>query len=201
MAIVARIPIKTITTTSSMTVKPCKDSYSPFPIGCGPSFIHQRSLDKGFTILELIFVIVILSIIAKSVSSLWPGSNINLNAEAQQLASEIRYAQSLAQARAQRFRINLNSSHYSITDAAGTNYYTDPLKGQNTINFASGTTASWSSTILPNNLIGFDETGTPYADSNATSTALASTATITLSNGGMSRTISVTPQTGAVTVQ
>ncbi len=145
-------------------------------------------------------MIILLAIIAKFASVKWPGSNINLNADAQQLASEIRYTQSLAQSRAQRFRINLTSSGYSITDTAGTTYYTDPIKGQNTISYGQGTTATWSTTILPNNLIGFDENGTPYTDSSASTTPLSSNAVITLTNAGTTRTVTVTIGTGRVIV-
>jgi len=132
--------------------------------------------------------------------SRWPGNNINLNAQAQQLGSEIRRTQSLAMSRGQRFRINLSSGGYSITDSSGTNYYTDTIRGQNTINFPSDITASWSNTVLNNNLISFDGNGTPYTNA-AASTALSSTAVISLTSAGYTRTVSVSPGTGRVIVQ
>lgn len=152
---------------------------------------------SGFTFIELIIVIVILTIIATIAIMRWPSSNINLNAQAQQLAGEIRYTQSLAFSHGVRYRLNLTSTSYNITDISG-NAVPDPVTGNNSTSLASGMTASW--TNLPNNLVAFDGNGNPYIDSAATS-LLGSIAVITLSAGGANRTISISPETGRVIVQ
>lgn len=152
---------------------------------------------SGFTLIELTIVIVILAIISTIVIVKWPSSNINLNADAQQLASEIRYTQSLAFSHGVRYRLNLTSTSYSITDISG-NAVVDPVTGSNSTSLSSGNTATW--TNLPNDLIAFDSNGNPYTDSGAT-TLLTSTAVITLTRGSVSRTISISPETGRVIVQ
>jgi MSHA pilin protein MshC len=152
---------------------------------------------SGFTLIELIVVIVIMTIISAYAVARWPGVNINLNAQAQQLANQIRYTQSQAFANNIQYRINLTSTSYSITDING-NAVIDPVTGANTTSMSSGITASFAN--LPNNLIAFDANGIPYTNSTAT-TVLASVAVITLSQGGVSRTVSISPQTGRVIVQ
>lgn len=153
----------------------------------------------GFTLLELIIVILLLAIMSTYVSMKWPGANINLNAQAQQLATEIQRAQNLAMSRGQRFRVNLSTSGYTITDLAGTTYYTDPVKGQNTISYPTGVTASMSAS-LSNNVIAFDGNGTPYSNSAAT-VQLTATGVISLAASGYTRTVTITPYTGRVIVQ
>ncbi len=55
-------------------------------------------------------------------------------------------------------------------------------------------------TNLPNNLLAFDEAGTPYSDATAT-TALAANASIPLTNGANTQTIQVTVGTGRTIIQ
>jgi prepilin-type N-terminal cleavage/methylation domain-containing protein len=155
---------------------------------------------SGFTLIELIVVILVMAIMARIAVARWPGNNITLNAQAQQLGSQIRRTQALSMSQGQRFRLNLSSGSYSITNSAGTTYFTDTIRGQNTLTFPSGITASWSTAILSSNLISFDGNGTPYTNATAT-VALASTAVITLTSAGYSRTVSISPGTGRVIVQ
>lgn len=152
---------------------------------------------SGFTLIELIIVIVIMAVVSAYVVARWPGTNINLNAQAQQLASAVRYTQSLALSQGQRYRLNLTSSSYSITTTGGT-AVADLVTGSNSTSISSGITVAW--TNLPNALLAFDGNGSPYTDSTAT-TLLATNATITLTQNSVTRTLTITPQTGRVILQ
>jgi MSHA pilin protein MshC len=152
---------------------------------------------SGFTFIELVIVIALLAILSTYAVTRWPSANVNLNAEAQQLASEIRYTQSLAFSKGQRYRLNLTSTNYSITDISG-NAVSDPNTGNNSTTFSNGISTSLSN--LPNNIIAFDGNGSPYIDSTATTT-LTANATITLSKGSVSRIVLITPETGRVILQ
>jgi prepilin-type N-terminal cleavage/methylation domain-containing protein len=152
----------------------------------------------GFTLIELIIVIVVMVVLSAYAVARWPGNHINLNAQAQQLANQLRYTQSLAFSQNQRYRLNLTSTSYNIT-TTGSTAVADPVTGSNATNLPSGITMTWSAE-LPNALVAFDSKGSPYTDSSAT-TLLANDATIRLTQGSTTRTVLITPQTGRVIVQ
>lgn len=153
---------------------------------------------NAFTIAEFILVIVLVSIIAVIAVPRWATSP-NLDAQTNQLLSDLRYTQMLAITHGQRFRLNLTlPSSYGITNLAGT-AVPNPSTGGNTVTLVTGVTIT-SLTNLPSNLIAFDEKGIPYTDSGAT-TALASNATIRLTANGFNRSIVITPDTGSMVAQ
>jgi len=153
----------------------------------------------GFTLLEMVIVIALMAILAAIAIARWPGVNLNLNAQAQQLANDIRYTQSLAMTRGQRYRLNLlTATTYSITDLSG-NAVGNNVTGNNTVTYGTGITKGTTSN-LPNNLIAFDGQGIPYIDATA-ATALTATASISLTAGSVTRTLQISPETGRVIVQ
>lgn len=160
--------------------------------------IRKQKKQNGFTLAELMLVIVLISIIAVIAVPRFTTSP-NLDAQTQQLLSDLRYTQMLAITHGQRFRVNFTlPSSYDITNLAGT-AVPNPSTNTNTITMSSGITLS-GLTNLPNNLVAFDERGIPYSDSAAT-TALAANATITLTRNGITRTITITQQTGNMAAQ
>lgn len=155
---------------------------------------HQQ----GFTLIELVIVILVISILSTFVIMNHPGTSINLGAEAKQLASDIRYTQALAMTKGTRYYlIKLSSTSYQINNAAGTPV-TLP-SGATSVTLTSGTTLG-TLTNLPSDLIAFDGKGAPYTTSSSPGTALASTATIPVTNGTTTFTVSILPETGRVTV-
>lgn len=147
---------------------------------------------RGFTIVELITVIVLLAILSAVAVSAWPGERINLSAQAKALASDIRHAQNLSMTRGVRYEfLRTSSSSYQISTVSGTNVTTRNLGS--TITF--GTLAN-----LPNNLVAFDGRGVPYVNASSPGTALATTATIAITADGATKTISITPNTGYVSI-
>lgn len=156
------------------------------------------SKTNGFTLVELLIVIAIISILTVTVLPKWQAGGINLGAQANQLASDIRYTQSLAMTSGQRYYLIKQSSNtYQILNASGS-----PITlafGGTTMTLNSGITFG-TLTNLPNSLIAFDGKGTPYTTSTSPGTILASTATMPLVSGSTTKTISITPETGRVTV-
>ena len=73
---------------------------------------------SGFTLVELMAVLIITAILAAFLIPRFSDQPINLAAQAEQLASDIRYVQSLSMTQGQRYRINLVAgSTYSMADA------------------------------------------------------------------------------------
>lgn len=156
-----------------------------------------RRKNYGFTIVELIVVLSIVAIVAAMLSARWV-TGPSVDAAVSNLVSNIRYTQNLAMTHGKRFRLTLSlPSSYAITTTSGTPV-SEPASGQTTITLPTGTSISAVSN-LPSNLIAFDGRGKPYTDSSATA-ALTTAATISISGGGVTRTITISPNTGQVSV-
>src|SRR5690349_20375458 len=105
----------------------------------------------GFTLIVLVMVIIILTLILTVLIFSWPGTTLRLGGQAQQLANDIRYAQSLAMTKGQRYRwIKTASNAYQIQNNSGIAIIL--AQGNTTVTFATGTTFG-TLTNLPNNLI------------------------------------------------
>jgi MSHA pilin protein MshC len=152
----------------------------------------------GFTLIELVMVISLIAILATAATFINQSNAIVLDAQAKQLASDIRYTQSLAMTNGQRFYlIKVSSTTYEIRNASDVAQRL-PL-GSTTMTLNSGITFG-TFTNLPNNLIAFSGLGAPYTTSTSPGTALSSTGSMALTKGSYTKTISITPETGKVSV-
>ncbi len=143
----------------------------------------------GFTVIELTIVLIIAGILAATVIVKWPGKSINIYAQADQIVQDIRYAQSLAMAKAttgQRYRITFATSSYTIANNSGTTLKSASLD--------SG--LSFTSNGFAGGYLAFDSLGRPY---NGT-TLMTGTISVSITGGGFTRTISVWDNTGAAEV-
>ncbi|MDX1902416.1 MAG: GspH/FimT family pseudopilin [Gammaproteobacteria bacterium] len=157
--------------------------------------MHRKA--AGFTLIELIIVIIIMSILATKAYFNWSSATINLASQANQIAADLRYAQTLSMTTGQRYRfVKMSSTTYQILNSAGTAIQL--TSGGTTATLSSGITFG-TLTNLPNNLVAFDGKGVPYTDTGSPGTALASTAVINLSAGSNTTTVSIVPETGRVT--
>jgi prepilin-type N-terminal cleavage/methylation domain-containing protein len=163
----------------------------------------------GFTLVEMIVVIVLLGILAAVFIPRMGNDAVILSTQVEQFAADIRYVQSLAMtqgwsgvaAAPRHYRINYTATSYTFTDVSGV-AVTHPSGAAGPIVFAGGVSISpYPAPGLVNNVIAFDGRGTPYLDANA-STPLASAATISLvGGGGATRAVQIFPGTGMVRVQ
>ena len=161
----------------------------------------------GFTLMEVIVVIVILSIVAlMAVPMFGSAADIQLKAAANMIAADLEYAKSMAISRQQPFSINFNSTDesYSVCDSGGAviRHPIDP--GDLTITFPSDSRLSQvvivSADFDPGSdeAITFDYLGSPYSGST-TATPLIS-GSVTLKAGDITMTVSVEPITGYITI-
>ena len=148
---------------------------------------------RGFTLIELILVLLIVSILSTYAIIRFPGDGINLSAQADQIVADIRHTQSLAINRGQRYRINFSSDRYWISNIDNTTSYIHPASGTATIFLDTGIALTTTHSFLV-----FGGEGVPYTNALTPGTALAADAVVTLSESSETRTIRISPETGRV---
>lgn len=157
------------------------------------------SVHAGFSLIELIIVILLIGILSVMVMPRDTMRITNLGYEARHLFNDVRYVQALSEFSGQRYRwVKLSSSSYQITNESGS-----PIvlpSGGTQYTFGSGITMG-SLSNLPNSLVAFDTQGTPYVDSALPGTPLAALGQIPLTGSGQTFTVTITPQTGYTQLQ
>ncbi len=149
----------------------------------------------GFTLVELLIVLAVLGLISTAVLTKWSTNPSRYDAIAEQLRRDLRYTQALAMAKNVRYRVNLLSTSYWISDNSG-NAIAHPAVGTARVNLPGDILLTWNSVLMPNNYIAFDGKGIPHADASSTS----STQAIVVTNASASyvRVLSVSADTGVV---
>ncbi len=140
-------------------------------------------------------VLLLVSVLVIAASAGWPDREVNLDAQAQQLAGDIRYVQSLSMSRGQRFRINFFVNSYNMSDRGGATI-AHPVVGVADVMFDSGIALGTT-----NNFLVFDGKGVPHSDAALPGTPLGANAVVTLTLGADSRTLIISRETGRVLVQ
>lgn len=149
---------------------------------------------QGFTLVELIIVIMILGIVSISVVPRWTASSVNLNFEIRRLLQDIRYTQALSITTGERYSwVKVSSTTYQILNETGTSIVLP--SGSTQVVLANGMSLNALSN-LPNNTITFDSLGAPYINTGIPGTKLSATAVIPLSAGSVTRSIQLYPETG-----
>jgi Tfp pilus assembly protein FimT len=123
---------------------------------------------------------------------------VMISAEAERLATEIRYAQSLAMTRGQPHWIAFSGNNGYQFFASGAVAVPHPAGEASPVRLQTGTTFALAS--LPNSLVAFNGLGIPYIDSTPVSSVLATNANITVARGSESRIVRVFSTTGLVRV-
>ena len=145
--------------------------------------------DSGFSLIELIITLLLLSVIAVSIAPSWNTAGVNLNRQSDLLARNLRHAQALAIHRATALTIDLSASAYSVKD--GASVITDPATGDPfTVTLEDGVTFS-SFTDFDLDSLGRPSNGVSLISTDTTQT---------LTGGSRSRVITITPLTGSVSV-
>lgn len=146
----------------------------------------------GFSLLELVIALLILSIL--SVSLLWEDTDGPLGAmpALTQLATDIRYIQHYAMMRGQNTRINFSTDYYWFSNANNSAAVAHPTWQLNPIPLDSGATLTSSVTFII-----FDNLGIPYSN-HSPWTALTLNATLTINQNSTSRNLIIRPETGQV---
>jgi prepilin-type N-terminal cleavage/methylation domain-containing protein len=150
----------------------------------------------GFTILEIIVVLLLMSIVAATVlGRSITSSTLDLNSATDKVRNQLRYAQAEAMKRSDAvWGISYASGDYWLFRSTPSDRVKLPGGDSDHVRLTNGIVLSGLSNVY------FDRIGKPYTayTSPSTNTALAAQMTITLSAGGDNRTITVTPETGLI---
>lgn len=157
--------------------------------------MHKDS--SGFTLIELVTVIVLAAILSVYAVTKWPGDRaLKLPAQAELFAAHLQHIQALAMDWGQSLRLTVNSNGYSVscvsasaTPPCDNSPVVDPSTNQAfSISLESGLTLSGTATT------DFDPLGRPVT---AGALITASPArTFTFNADGASQTVTLSPLTG-----
>jgi len=162
---------------------------------------------QGFTAIEVIAVLIIVGVIAAVVVSRFTGaSTYSVPSVAEQLKNHLRYAQT----RAMNSNVILASNQpdiwglyfisntqyviYRNGNIGSSNWVTPPGADSDPVDL-SGRGVRLGG--LGSNIVSFDDWGRPYTDANA-KTLQSGARSITVSGGGVTATIQITPNTGYI---
>jgi general secretion pathway protein H len=162
-----------------------------------------RGRDSGFTLIEMLLVVVILSIAAMiAVPFATSGASTQLKSAATIIASDLEYAKSMAISHGNYYSVEFDpvNESYEIQDVNGTVINHPVKKGSSyTINFANDSRLNQvdiQSTNFSGNTVAFDYLGSSYSGSSP----LLAEGEIVISAGGATLTVKVEPVTGYITV-
>lgn len=156
----------------------------------------------GFSLLEVIGVLIVLGVLAVVVVNRLEPRNPQAVAEADALRSVLRYAQSRAMSDVYTWGVRLTSSSYELV--TGNTSQTPVLLGQSTATHSlpDGVTCSGWNIANKDAIIWFNWRGEPVTDIisslDATADPVGVTQTVTLTESGLPVTVTVTPFTGFV---
>lgn len=170
-------------------------------------------LEHGFTLIEVVVILLILGTIAViAIPLLGDTTGVKASATANKLRSDIAYAQSLAMTSGQRYRVYFNLSpspaagYAVVNDADGDanwgeagEFARDPASGgafSVTLNTGDYAGITISAVGFSPQYVEFDTLGRPFSNG----VLLAAATAVTVTGGSVSQTVTVTPQTGRVSI-
>ncbi|UCD50473.1 MAG: GspH/FimT family pseudopilin [Phycisphaerales bacterium] len=164
---------------------------------------------SGFTMVELMIVIVILGIAAAvAIPMMSSAASMQIRAAANIVAADLEYAKSMAISRGQVYWVvfDVANEAYQIQDANDAVIEHPVAKGSDyRVDFSSDSRLNRVEiagvTLNPSGYrIGFDYLGSPYSRASGTSYSNLNAGTITLEAGGMTKTVTVEPVTGFISI-
>ena len=148
----------------------------------------------GFTLFEVILVLILISIFATIAVIRQPSTDVSLKAGGSVLRAHIRYAQMRAMNTDEVWGIVFSGANYGLFRGTAANRFILPGETQDPVNLGDDG-ISIASIAPPVSQLGFDTWGRPMDQNGLLLTA---PVTLTLSKGNQQETLTVTPDTGFI---
>ena len=161
---------------------------------------------SGFTLIELVMIIVILGIVALAVMpKTMAEPRVKLEAACQKIASDLRYAQEMALAQQVRFGISFdiaNEAYFAYRVSVATKARDPQTRNNFDVSFVTLNEFKGIDIASTNfsNKVEFDSIGAPY-DGNGVILSSQGVITLQAQAGAYSRTVRIEPKTGKVSIQ
>lgn len=161
---------------------------------------------NGFTLIELVMIIVILGILAlTAVPNATTTSSIKLQAACQKITSDLRYAQEMSMAQQVRFGISFDpatETYFAYRVNVGTKAMDPQTRNDFDVSFTALNEFKGMDIASTNfsNKLEFDSTGAPY-DGSGVILSSQGIITIQTTGGAYSRTVRIEAKTGKVSIQ
>jgi len=165
----------------------------------------QQGRDRGFTIIELMIVLVILGIAAAiAVPMMSSAASMQLRSAVNMVAADLEYAKSMSIATGQYYRVAFDTAQnrYEVQDPSGAVIQHPVSKKNYVVSFGDDgrlnqvTIQSVTSGAAALSEVCFDYLGTP----RSSTAELANPVVVTLQAGGATRTVTVAAVTGFISV-
>lgn len=161
---------------------------------------------KGFTLIELVMIMVIIGVLAIAVIPKTTATPIvKLEAVCQKIESDLRYIQEMALAQQVRFGISfdpVNESYFAYRLNTSTKAQDPQTRNNLDISFNQLNEFRGIDIVSTNfsNIVEFDSKGSPY-DGNGAILSSQGIITVQTASGTYSKTIRIEPSTGKASIQ
>lgn len=160
-----------------------------------------RVAQAAFTFLELVVVLVLMGALAAITVPKFETNLFKGTSEADRFANEIRYVQSLAMTQGQRHLVQITAPRSYVFKTGSGVQVKSPNSGTTSTVQTLDSTVSFGTLVnITASSIGFDGRGVPYTGVSAL-TAVTLQMSIPIVSGSNTRTVTVDPESGRVTVQ